>query len=132
MWGWAAHLLGVFSPTQPSWLRWLPSTASLQGLPAPGSLSVTKDTWLLDRGALAQGHASILLLRATGFQADEALHLPDTSILRDEGMADEHPCRVSLHSLSSRYYVCVLSWFRILVGERSMASIVRTSCRVKP
>lgn len=53
----------------------------------------------MDRGALAQGHASILLLRATGFQAGEALHLPDTSILRDEGMGEEHPCSLSAQPL---------------------------------
>ena len=73
MWGLAAHLPGVFLPTQPSWLRWPPSTASLQGLLAPGSFSVTKDIWLLDRGALAQDHTSTLLLSAASFQADEAL-----------------------------------------------------------
>ena len=75
------------SPTQPSWLRWPPSTVSLQGLLAPGSLSVTKDIWPLDRGALAQDHTSTLLLSAASVQADEALHLRDTSVLRDEGIS---------------------------------------------
>ena len=116
MWGWAAHLLGVFSPTQPSWLRWLPSTASLQGLPAPGSLSVTKDTSSWTEVHLPKVTPASCSCMPQVFKADEALHLPDTSILRDEGMGDEHPCRVSLHSLSPRYYVCVLSWFPILVG----------------
>lgn len=68
--------------------------------------SVTKGTWHLNRDVLAEGLAGILVLSAAGFQADEVLHLPDTSVC--ERMRDQHPCRVSLHSIFFGYHVCTL------------------------
>ena len=118
--GWAAHLPGVFSPTQPSWLRWPPSTANPQSQavfrdcqPAPRRLSVTMDTWLLGQRWACPRSCQHPGPKFRRFPSRQALFLPDASY---RGMKGEHPCRAALPQPLLQVPCWRSSWFPGIAG----------------